>query len=357
VKLVVVGGGVIGTALALEAVDRGHEVVQLEREQEPRGASVRNFGLVWICGRAGGRELELALEGRRRWELLARRAPAIGFRATGSVVLARSPAEIALAEAACSRADAGDRGFRMLTPAEARTLEPALGEVAGAMHSPLDAVVEPAGALAALRALAGHRFLAGRTVVEADGSSVRDHRGERTEGDLVALCTGTATELLPAVDGLVRRNLQMLATAPLSTPLRVAVAGGDAMRYYPAFDLPERRELSPPALAVDRHGAQLLVAPRADGRLTIGDTHVDDRPGRFGSDEEADRWLLEEADGALAVPLPPVERRWTGSYLRRDAGPLVETTPDGALVVGAVGGMGMTAAPAFAAEALDRVGL
>ena len=92
-RVVVVGGGVIGTAVSVGAVDRGHEVVQLEREAEPRGASVRNFGLIWICGRGGGRELELALAGRARWQALAARAPAIGFRPVGCLVAARNRGE------------------------------------------------------------------------------------------------------------------------------------------------------------------------------------------------------------------------------------------------------------------------
>ena len=60
-RLVVVGGGVIGTMHAVEGVRRGYEVVQLERDVAPRGASVRNFGLVWVSGRADGAELDLAL--------------------------------------------------------------------------------------------------------------------------------------------------------------------------------------------------------------------------------------------------------------------------------------------------------
>ena len=38
-RLVVVGGGVIGTMHAVEGVRRGYEVVQLERDVTPRGAS------------------------------------------------------------------------------------------------------------------------------------------------------------------------------------------------------------------------------------------------------------------------------------------------------------------------------
>jgi glycine/D-amino acid oxidase-like deaminating enzyme len=241
---------------------------------------------------------------------------------------------------------------------DARTLEPSLAESAGALHSPHDAVVEPRAVLPALRALASasgrYSFFPGRTVVEVDNAAVCDHTGARTEGDVVVLCPGTATELLPSSAGMTVRNLQMLGLGPLD--LRVALAGPDSLRYYPVFDLPERAGLQPPDPAVERLGAQLLVAPRADGGLTVGDTHVDDEPGAFGADEDGDRYLLHEAQTALAPQLPPVERRWTGSYLlRREGGPLVELTSDGRLVVAAAGGMGMTAAPAFAARALDLV--
>ena len=50
----VIGGGVLGTIHAVMARRRGYEVVQLEREGEARGASVRNFGLVWVSGRRAG---------------------------------------------------------------------------------------------------------------------------------------------------------------------------------------------------------------------------------------------------------------------------------------------------------------
>ena len=50
-RAVIVGGGVLGTMHAVAARRRGFEVVHLEREAEARGASVRNFGLVWVSGR------------------------------------------------------------------------------------------------------------------------------------------------------------------------------------------------------------------------------------------------------------------------------------------------------------------
>ena len=62
--VVVVGGGVLGLMHAVEARDRGHDVVHLEREPGSRGASVRNFGLIWLSGRDGGPELDLARRAR-----------------------------------------------------------------------------------------------------------------------------------------------------------------------------------------------------------------------------------------------------------------------------------------------------
>src|SRR5262249_58315680 len=129
---------------------------------------------------------------------------------------------------------------------------------------------------------------------------------------------------------------------------------GAALRY-PADSALAGREARPPAdPRVDRFGAQLLVAPRPDGRLTIGDTHVDDRPGLFGSEEDADRYLLERAEDVLGVALPRIERRWTGSYLRRSEGsdpPLPRLSPNGRLLVTGVGRLGKTPAPAVPARA------
>ena len=64
---------------AAEARERGYQVVHLEREPGSRGATVRNFGLVWVSGRARGPELALALRARQLWEQLAGRVPDIGI--------------------------------------------------------------------------------------------------------------------------------------------------------------------------------------------------------------------------------------------------------------------------------------
>lgn len=80
-RLVVVGGGILGTMHAVEARRLGIQVVHLERDAEPRSATVRNFGLVWVSGRAVGEETEVALRARSRWEEIATPGPARPARA------------------------------------------------------------------------------------------------------------------------------------------------------------------------------------------------------------------------------------------------------------------------------------
>src|SRR3954470_13244628 len=114
-RVTIIGGGIIGTAHALEAVQRGHRVIQLEREVEARGATVRNFGLVWVSGRADS-ELDATLRSRELWERIGASIPGVGFRPAGSLTLLRTPREVAVAEQVVARPDADRRGFELLEP-------------------------------------------------------------------------------------------------------------------------------------------------------------------------------------------------------------------------------------------------
>ncbi len=381
--LVVVGGGVLGTAHALAACDLGWRVTHLERELEPRGASVRNFGLVWVSGRAGGRELEMTLDARRRWEALGSRHEGIGFRANGSLTVALSPEEESVLEAVAQRADACARGLKLLGPEAARRVNPALGKVRAALHCTTDAVVEPRRVLASLRDLCEasgrYRWLPEHEVKETDAHAVVDARGRRYEGDLVVLCTGAAHSgvAAPALEGLtadtaapvrsvgavrsvraVRRvRLQMMETERLERVLTTSVADGDSLRYYPAYDVAAREDLQPQAPVAAEWGAQLLLVQRANGSLTIGDTHAYEEPFPFDLHEAPNRHLLDVAASLVEDPLPPVVRRWAGVYSQAvDPAQLylrATATPGVELVTGA-GGRGMTLAPAIAAETFAR---
>ena len=373
-QVVIVGGGILGTMHAVLARRRGFAVTHLEREPEGRGASVRNFGLVWVSGRRAGPELDLALRARELWESIAADAPGTGFRPAGSLTIAANEAELAVMREAVELPDAKQREFELLSASEVRAVNPALqGDFLGGLYCRADAIVEPRLALPALRAsLAGpgYTWLPGLEAVEVAANGVRDAYGTWHRGDLVVLCTGanftglagphlTATRAL-AKDaggaGLRRVRLQMLQTAPLPGSLTTSVADGDSLRYYPAFEVPSRDALPAQAPVAAANRAQLLLVQRLDGSLTIGDTHEYDEPFGFDVTEGAYEHLLSRAYALLGTALPAVRRRWAGVYSEVTGTQALyhrSAVAPGVVLVTGPGGRGMTCSPAIAEETFN----
>lgn len=372
VRILIVGGGVLGTLHAWQAVERGHDVVQLEREPEARGASVRNFGLVWVGGRATGAELDTALRARALWERIGERVPGLGFRANGSLTVVRTAAELAVAQEVAAGAEAADRGYKLLDAAEAKDLNPALrGDFLGALWCDRDAAVEPRVAQPALRAelerSGRYTWRPGREVRHLTATGVVDDRGERHDGDVVVFCTGAWT------GGLVRElageppvrkvRLQMAQTEPLGEELTTSVADGDSFRYYPAYRGPALDTLAgtqPQGDVAAEHRMQLLLVQRLDGSLTIGDTHEYDEPFAFDVAEDPYEHLADVASALLGRPLPRVRRRWAGVYAQTtDTGRIVhrERVAGNAWLVTGPGGRGMTCAPAIAEDTAEELNL
>ena len=370
-RVTIVGGGVLGTSHALEAVRRGHQVVHLERETEARGATVRNFGLVWVSGRARA-ELAATLRSRELWEELGAEIPGIGFRPAGSLTLLRTPGEVAVAEEVVARADAQSRGFALLDRDQVRCVNPALrGKYLAGLHCSRDAAVESRKAMPAMRdymATTGrYTFFAGTEARAVRGSTVVDDRGNRHDGDRVLICAGAAHGGLVreiAGDLPVRRvRLQMMQTAPLDEPLTTAIADGDSFRYYPGFAgdaLDELRRNEPQDEVAGQHHMQLLCVQRLHGGLTIGDTHEYREPFAFDVTEGPYAYLVDVVEQFLGRALPPIRQRWAGVYSQCvDPDQLVcrASPEDGLWVVTGPGGRGMTLGPVIAEQSADLIGL
>ncbi len=374
----IVGGGVLGTMHSLQALRLGWEVVQLEADAAPRRASVRNFGLVWMSGRAAGDELEFGLRARQLWEEISEHMPDVQFRPAGSVTVAANESEHSLMSEAAARSDAGLRGFELLDSAHVREVNPAIrGEIAGGLWCRKDSIVEPGFVLGAVRktmqTTGRYQWIPGRQVVEvrtgADGPgdagpAVVDHTGTTYNASLVLLCIGDrlsglggriAEELANAP--LRRCRLQMMQTAPATEQLTTAIADGDSMRYYPGFDLPGRDSLPPQRPETAEWAMQLLLVQRSNGELTIGDTHQYDEPFDFAVDDRVYDHLRARAEAILGWQIPPVVRRWAGVYSLATDGRICfrRCIEPGVWVVTAPAGRGMTLSPAIAEQTWAEV--
>jgi FAD dependent oxidoreductase TIGR03364 len=365
-RVVVVGGGILGAMHAYFALARGAEVVQLERDLVPSGASVRNFGLVWVSGRAEGREVELALRARDLWEQISFDVPEIGFRANGSFTLLTTEDEIEVARRAIAGPRAAARGFSLMSRSDVVARNPSVrGEFLAGLHCERDAAVESRVTLLALRhamiRTGRYTYHAGREMVGLHDGAVIDHRGVTHAGDRVFVCVGAslsgfARELLES-EPVRSVRLQMAETEPLADTLTTSIANADSFRYYPQFRADALALLPEQDATAAHYAVQLLCQQRCHGGLTIGDTHESERPGVFDFPDQPMDLIVAAARRLLGPSLPRIERRWTGVYhqidpvrsdeiyLRR------EVAPDVTLVTGA-GGRGMTLAPVIAEESL-----
>ena len=365
-RVLVVGGGIIGTMHALLACEAGFEVLHLERDLKPTSASVRNFGLVWVSGRDVGPELRLALRARALWGAIGGKAE-IGFRPNGSLTIASNEAEMNVLYEAANMDDAHLRGFRVLTAAETRDLEPMLaGNYLGALQCTEDAAVEPPILLGGLRnylsTFSTYSWKPGCEITDfyhdSTGNHVVDTSGKDYSTDYVAFCAGAAhggflSEEMS--DAAVRKvRLQMAATVPMKEKLSHSLADGDSLRYYPAFKnlsidtLPRQS-----GIAAERY-MQLLLVQRSDGSMTIGDTHEYDDPFDHELSEAPYDHLRSVITSIFGSEAPPLGKRWDGVYSQSTSSDIYfrkEIAP-GAVIVTGAGGRGNTLSPGIAEETI-----
>lgn len=324
----IVGGGIIGLAVAWRARQAGHAVTVFERGAVGQGASRVAAGMLAPVsevdfGEGGRRVLELGLRSAAMWpdfaaELGERSGRDVGLERNGTLMVARDADEARELERQLAfRESLGLRASRLL-PSEARAREPALAPtIRLAIEAPDDHSVDPRAAVAALR-----------RACELDGVRIEEHvpvaglafTGERVDG-------------LLAQDGVaVKAGCVVLAAGAWSGGLDGAVRAGVPVRpvkgqLLQLADAAGRRLLE---RTVRCEGAYLV--PRADGRLVLGAT-VEERGFETDATAGGVYEMLRDAHDLL----PGIAEL----HLREVAVGLRPGTPDNAPLIGVCGADGL----------------
>ncbi|WP_253865187.1 L-2-hydroxyglutarate oxidase [Prauserella halophila] len=125
-RVVVIGGGILGLAVARELTLRGDGVTLLEKEQHWAAHQTGNNSNVVHAGlyyKPGSRKARMSVAGNRSVLAFAREHGA-GAEVCGKLVVATQPAERAALHVLAERAQANGVPARLIGPAQAREYEP-----------------------------------------------------------------------------------------------------------------------------------------------------------------------------------------------------------------------------------------
>ena len=362
--LVVIGGGIVGTAAALWAAERGHRVVLVEKGRIAGEQPGRNWGWVRRMGRDPA-EYPLGIESLRLWgEMDCRVGAPTGFRRVEVLYTAQTDRETAWLD----RVDRDAARFglstrRLSAAALARRFPGAAVKATGALLTADDGCAEP---MLAAPAIARAAQAAGATVVTgcaargfetASGrlSAVVTERGP-VACDAAILAGGAWSRLLAGSLGLSLPQLRIRAsvcrTAPVPDGPGLAIGNGcfglrprrdggytiarrgrstvqvtsDALRLLPRFLSGFRRNHRELALTLDRSLLDGTATPRRwalDARSPFEQCRV--------LDPEPQNRALAQALHAVRAAFPafrnvPVVERWGG---------IIDVTPDGVPIIDA----------------------
>ncbi|MGE4632259.1 MAG: FAD-dependent oxidoreductase [Planctomycetota bacterium] len=344
-RIIVVGGGIVGAACARSLVRRGGEVEIIEAGDGPglHGATAAGMGhIVANDGEPAG--LQLCMLGRKLWrEDAPPMTPDDGFIESGTLWMAEDQDSLeSLSQAAGRLATAGVTAHLLEGPA-LFDAEPALArDLVGGLQLPHDGVLYAPAAAAALVDEArrhGATIRCRTRVTRVEENRVVFSHGESVIADAIVIASGLdALELCPGSEDCV-------PILPREGHLAVTTRGTCVISHHVV-----EAGYQQGAHGEVEEAVACAILPRSTDQLCIGSSRRPRRAGRIDSDlmEKIIRRAERFVPGISGLP---VVRKWTGTRAASaDGRPLIGLLPGSSSVWIAAGfeGLGITQAPAAA---------
>ena len=302
---IIVGGGIVGCAIADALARAGLSVNVIERDVIGGAATAASMGHLVVLDDDPA-ELALSAYSCERWRSLAAELPAdADFRATGTVWIARDDGERDEARRKQMRLAQAGIASELLDGAALAACEPALrAGFAGGLRVPADAIVYPpvAAAFLARRAAAhGATFLTGVAVdaLTGDGVVLADARSSRPSAVIVA--NGCAAPDLVRCVPIRKRKGHLLITAR-------PPAGTAPLARHQLIELGYIKS----AHGGDGESVAFNLQPRPTGQMLLGSTRQFDDVTSEITPRLVARLLERGAEFLPGLAALSALRAWTG---------------------------------------------
>ncbi len=300
-EVIVVGGGIVGCAMADRLARQGAQVTLIERDVIGGRATGSSMGHLLVIDEDPA-ELALSAWSCERWRAEQSSLPdAADYSAIGTLWVAADAEEMQHAEAKHQRLAAAGVASQLLDVKALLAAEPALARgLYGGLLVPTDAIVYPpvvARHLAHRAQLNGARIMLGQAVRRIESGCVILEDGRELRAEAIILATGCETaELLGPVPLRKRKGHLLISTAGRPLVSRQVVELG----------------YTKSALGDSDESVAFNVQPRPNGQLLIGSTRqFDDEspevdPRMIGRLLERARHYVPDVDRLQAL------RAWCG---------------------------------------------
>ncbi len=257
-RVVVIGAGIVGSAIAMHLAERDLRPVLVAPDPAEQTTSARSFGSISAFGTDPVGYYELACTALARWSKWAQRLGEVGFRRGGQLRWTADPQQGRRLALQVERVRSRGYPIAPVDQAELRRLLPAAepGPVTAGCHAPRDGQVEPELVVAACRAAteaAGGRLLLGtRAGVRLDDAGLRVEVGDLVlRPQIAVLAAGAESVTVARTVGL---DVPTLASPGLLVETEPLPAFTDKVVYLPGGP-----------------GPQVHLRQRPDGSVLLGE--------------------------------------------------------------------------------------
>ncbi|AUC85736.1 TIGR03364 family FAD-dependent oxidoreductase [Polaribacter sp. ALD11] len=376
--LIIVGGGVLGTFHAYNAIKLGLSVAILEKGAKPQGATVKNFGQVVPSGmnqkwqNFGRKSLDIYKSIQKEFD--------ISVKENGTVYLASNDDEVQLLEELYQINKTNSYTSQMLTKQQCLNKYSGLKSsyCKAGLFFPEEVTVEPRTMIDKLHSYMSRTLKTpihyNRTVIDVQEINeecvVKTADNGVFKAAKVIICNGSDFKALYSSiyneSDLVVSKLQMMQTKPQKNyKLQGSILTGLTIRRYEAFEECASWKTIKAKENSDsfekKYGVHILFKQASDGSVILGDSHEYAAAKNienlgFDLNMEIDNFMIDEAKKIIDLPTYEIQQRWAGYYSQCKNSDIFEHKIGNNIhIVTGIGGKGMTGSAGYSIESLQKI--